>query len=115
MKIGTLKDYLKDIINDGYGNYTLNFSDQDGDYYCISDIYTDDDDDVYLNSDGCGEMTAQDILDELNSQCYCNRTYIYVYDEDEDLNFDIEGGWYIDDDDDLVLDVNYSYCDDDDD
>lgn len=114
MNLGKFKSYLKDIINEGYGDYTLYFCDQDCDCYTIEDIYTDDDGDIYLNSDGNGEMTAEEILYELNAQCYCNRTYTYLYDEDEDLNFDIEGGWYIDDDDDLVMDVNYTYDDDDD-
>lgn len=108
MKIATLKSYLKDIINDGYGNDDLYFCDQDGDYYTVEGIYVDDDDDVYLNfSSDSWVMSAQDILDELNSQCYNNRTYIYMYDDDDDLSMDIEGGWYLDDDNDVCMDVVY--------
>lgn len=111
MKLRTLKSYLKGIRNEGDAGYILNFSDQDCDYYTITDIYEDEDGDICLEA-GDYEMDVNDILDNLKG--YRGDSYVYIYAPCNDIYFDIEGGWYFDDDGDLTMDMHYSYDDDDD-
>lgn len=115
MKLKNFRAYLRGIYNDNDGWRTLNFADQDGDWYYITDVYIDDDDDICLEAgDGC-EMSAEEIYNQLRG--YDGNSYIYVYATEDDYNFEIEGGWYIDDDDNLMMDMHYhpDYDDDDDD
>lgn len=112
MKLRTLKSYLKGIRNEGDAGYIMNFSDQDCDYYTITDIYEDEDGDICLEAGDGYEMNVYDILDNLKG--YRGDSYVYVYAPCNDIYFDIEGGWYFDDNGDLTMDMHYSYDDDDD-
>lgn len=107
MKIRKLKSYLEDIQEDGYGCYTLNFSDQDEDYYTVNQVFVDDDGDICLHSDSGYEMSVDEIVDAISD--YDEDDYVYFEHEDwdNDLICDIEGGLYTDDDGDLVMDVVY--------
>ena len=114
MNVAQLRTMLQDAINDGYGDYYVNFCDQDGDTVTINKCYEDDDDDVCLESNEFDtyEYTAEQLLSELED--YNNNTYIYVYDDDNDLNFDIDDDkdWYIGEDDCLTIDTYYEEDDD---
>lgn len=113
MKLKTLRNYLRDIYQDGSACWTLHFSDQDCDYYTITDVYEDEDGDICLEAGDGYEHSAEELYDELRG--YPNDAYVYVYAPDDDCLFDIEGGWYWDDDGDLTMDMHYNYYDDDDD
>ena len=113
MKLRSLRKYLRDIYQDGSACWTLHFSDQDCDYYTITDVYEDEDGDICLEAGDGNERSAEELYDELRG--YPNDAYVYVYAPDDDCLFDIEGGWYWDDDGDLTMDMHYNYDDDDDD
>lgn len=109
MKVRKLRFYLEDIIEEGYGSYTLNFSDQDANFYTVNSVFFDNDGNLCLQS-SCGfEMTAKNLLDHLSG--IDDNTYVYfehLYWDNSNLICDIEGGWYIDDEEDLIMDVCYN-------
>lgn len=113
MKLRKLKYYLKGMYSEGIENMIVYFSDQDSDYYTITDIYMDEDGDVCLEAGEGYDHSQSDIFNELRG--LPGDAYVYVYDPDNDIFFDIEGGWYYDDDSDPVMDIVYTYDDDDDD
>lgn len=105
MKVRTFREYLRDIYHSGEGENTLYFSDQDVDYYTITDVYEDCDGDICLEAGDGSDYTAEELYDALRG--YSGDSYIYVYGTEEDIYWDIEGGWYFDDDDDLTMDMVY--------
>lgn len=106
MNVGYLKKILYNICQDGYADWIPWFCDEDGDYFSVNHIYTDDEGDLCLEStdmegDYNYEFTAKNILHRLKK--YNGSTYVYFSSEDEDGDTyacDIENNWYIDSDDD---------------
>lgn len=118
MNVDQLKANLTQAICEGYGNYIVNFCDQDGDSITIDCVYLDDDGDVCLESNEVDnkDYTVQELIDILDR--YRDSRYVYVYDDDYDLDFDIDDEdedddenydhlWYIEDDC-LYIDTYYS-------
>jgi hypothetical protein len=117
MNIKTLKKMLREICDDGYGNWVPRFYG-----YTINHIYIDDDGDICLQSSDCEDdpydFTAWNILKRLND--YYPKSYVYFeeeyYDDCDDEcydYYDIEYNWYIDTwyDDDENEDVEELYID----
>ena len=116
MKVDQLKANLVQAICEGYADYEVHFSDQDGDSITIDCVYLDDDGDVCLESNEYddNEFTAQELLDELD--LFSDKRYVYVYNDDNDLSFDIneedddddyDDLWYIGNDGCLYIDMSY--------
>lgn len=123
MNVDQLKANLVQAICEGYGNYTVHFSDQDGDYVTIDRVYLDNDGDVCLESNEYddNDFSAQELLDKLDR--YSDKRYVYVYDDDNETSFDIDEEdddddyddlWYIEDDC-LYIDMSYEEDEDNDD
>lgn len=115
MNVGTLRYALQSAIDAGYGDYSVNFCDQDGDPITIDNYYEDNDGDVCLESNEYdnNDYTAEQLLSFLED--YNNGQYVYIYDDDCDQDFDIdethgEDGhiWYIDKDGNLTIDTYYN-------
>ncbi len=108
MNVKTLKSNLKSIVNDGNEMTPINFIDQDGDSYLITDCYLDDDGDICLEAGEIEgpEYSASDLLYSLRG--YHGNTYVYVYCVFDDLICDIKRGWYIDDDYSVCMDMYYN-------
>lgn len=115
MNVDQLKANLTQAICEGYGNYIVNFCDQDGDYVTIDRVYLDNDGDVCLESNEYddNDFSAQELLDKLDH--YSDNRYVYVYDDDNETSFDIDEEdddddyddlWYIEDDC-LYIDMSY--------
>ena len=121
MKIRRLRQLLYEMKNDGYDDWTVYFCDQDGDSYTIDYICCDDDNDCCLqsNSNYRGDLTVDEILNEL--EAYDEEDFVYVEHVDEDDNvytwLNIDGIWYYcEDNSELTIDMHYdkNYDDDDD-
>ena len=116
MNIKTLKKMLREICDDGYGNWVPRFYG-----YTINHIYIDDDGDICLQSSDCEDdpydFTAWNILKRLND--YYPKSYVYFeeeyYDDCDDEcydYYDIEYNWYIDtEEDDDGDEYEYLYID----
>lgn len=116
MNVDQLKANLTQAICEGYGNYIVNFCDQDGDSITIDCVYLDDDGDVCLESNEYddNDFSAQELLDKLDH--YSDKRYVYVYDDDNETSFDIDEEdddddyddlWYIGNDGYLYIDMSY--------
>ena len=68
MNVDQLKANLTQAICEGYGNYIVNFCDQDGDSITIDCVYLDDDGDVCLESNEVDnkDYTVQELIDILD-------------------------------------------------
>ena len=115
MTVAQLQANLTQAICEGYGNYIVYFYDQDGDRVTIDAFYLDDDGDVCLESNDYDnkDYSANELVNILDR--YGGDTYIYIYDEDSDVYFDIDESddeedydnlWYVDDDE-LCMDTTY--------
>ena len=120
MTVAQLQANLTQAICEGYGDYVVWFYDQDGDCVSIDKCYLDDDGDVCLESNEYdnNDYSANELVNILDR--YDGDTYIYVYNEDNDVAFDIDEEdeddyyddnyddlWYINDDDELCMDTTY--------
>lgn len=107
MNIKRLKTTVNKISEEGEWHKTFYFKDQDGDYYTVNDVEMDSDGDICLTckSDGSDDYNVSELAFWLGN--WDNSYHVYLYDEDQDLTFDIKGGWYKDDEDDVVMDVKY--------
>lgn len=92
MKLKKLKAYLRDIYNNSCGYYVLVFSDQDNDTFVITDVFQDEDGDIYLLASKERPKTAQEIYDDLRG--FPNGCDVYVYSSELEISFEIEGGWH---------------------
>ncbi|MCQ2342797.1 MAG: hypothetical protein MJZ75_04825 [Paludibacteraceae bacterium] len=118
MTVSLLKAELQNAITNGYGDYWVHFYDQDGDGVTIDTYYLDNDGDLCLESNEHDDRnyTAKELFAIL--QKYKHNTYVYIYDDDSDISFDIEDYddegnedadslWYIGTNDELCLDTYY--------
>ena len=122
MYVGQLKQLLKCISEDGYGDWVVNMCDDDDDDYTINHIYVDYDGDLCLESTDAEwntyDFTCDNVLSRLNK--YPDDMYVYFLEEYEDESsyaYDIDDEWYIgtDGDGDDILNIDCYPCDDDDD
>lgn len=119
MKIRALKKLLYNIRNNGYGDWTVYFCDDDDDDYTVNHIYVDNDGDICLEStdmegDGNYDFTVNDILRRIKK--YDNENYVYFLEEYEDgssTGYDIKFKSYLGKDDwgNTILNIDCYPCD----
>lgn len=100
MTVGELESLLRNICDDGYGDWVVYMCDDEDEDYTINHIYIDSDGDICLEStdaeDDTYDFTCDDMLNRLRK--YSDDTYVYFLEEYEDESsnsYDIDDGWYI--------------------
>ena len=100
MTVGELESLLRNICDDGYGDWIVYMCDDDDEDYSINHIYIDSDGDICMEStdaeDETHDFSCGEILNRLRK--YSDDTYVYfieVYEDESSNSYDIDDEWYI--------------------